>query len=62
METDKAELEYQLTLAQAMHGARMKALESEDVKEALVEWEKQNALIEAKNIRGALPLPKAERR
>lgn len=62
METDKAELEYQLTLAQAMHSARMKALDSEDVKEALIEWEKQNALIEAKNIRGTLPLPKAERR
>lgn len=53
---DKAELEYQLALKEAMHGARMKALKSEEIQEALVDFEKENALIEARNIRGALPL------
>lgn len=53
---DKAELEYQLALKGAMHGARMKALKSEDIQEALVDFEKENALIEARNIRGAVPL------
>lgn len=58
MENDKAELEYRLALAVAMHSARMKALGSEDVKDALVDLEKQQALIEARDIRGSLPLPK----
>lgn len=53
---DKAELEYQLALKGAMHGARMKALKSEDIQEALIDFEKENALIEARNIRGAVPL------
>lgn len=53
---DKAELEYQLALKEAMHGARMKALKSEEIQEALIDFEKENALIEARNIRGALPL------
>jgi hypothetical protein len=62
MENDKAELQYQLKLSEAMHSARMKALDSEDVKDALIDWEKENALIEAKNIRGTLPLPKDKSR
>ena len=62
MEGDKAELEYRLALATAMHSARMKALDSEDIKDALVDLEKQHALIEAKNIRGSLPLPKDQSR
>lgn len=53
---DKAELEYQLALKEAMHGARMKALKSEDVQDALIDLEKEQALLEAKNIRGSLPL------
>jgi hypothetical protein len=55
LERQKAELEYQNGLAQAMHAARMKALGSTEVKNALVDFEKQQAINEAREIRGALP-------
>lgn len=59
LEGSKGEVEFQLALQQAMHSARMKALDSEEVVEALVDLEKEHAINEARNIRGSLPLKKA---
>lgn len=59
LESSKGEVEFQLALQQAMHSARMKALDSEDVQGALVDLEKEHAINEARNIRGSLPLKKS---
>lgn len=50
---NQAELDYQLTLRQKMHEARMKAIESQDVDFALIDFEKREAINRAKQIRGA---------
>lgn len=55
LERQKAELEYQASLATSMHSARMKALGSSEVQNALVDFEKHQAILEAREIRGALP-------
>ena len=55
----RADFDHQSALFGAMHSARMKALESDDVQQALVDYEKGLAIQEAQKIRGALPLPKA---
>ncbi len=55
LERQKAEIQYQTELAKATHTARMKALGSEDVQNALLDFEKQQAVIEARQIRGLLP-------
>lgn len=51
----QAELEYQLQLRGKMHDARMKAIDSQDVDGALIEFEKREAIERAKQIRGAHP-------
>lgn len=48
----QAELEYQLELRGKMHNARMKAIESQDVDTALIDFEKREAIDRAKQIRG----------
>lgn len=55
LQRQQAELQYQAELARATHTARMKALGSEDVQSALLDFEKQQAVIEARQIRGLLP-------
>lgn len=52
----QADFEHQAKLFDAMHSARMKALESDDVQNALIDYEKGLAIAEAQRIRGALPL------
>lgn len=52
----QAEMEHQNKLFDAMHNARMKALESTEVQQALVDYEMGLALAEARQIRGELPL------
>lgn len=52
----QADFEHQSKLFGAMHNARMKALESDDVQNALLDYEKGLAIAEAQGIRGALPL------
>lgn len=55
IQQQKDELAYRKTLAQKMHAARMKATESKDVEAALIDYEKGNAVLDAKEIRGTLP-------
>lgn len=58
----RAEFDHQTTLYDAMHSARMKALESDDVQRALLDFEKGLAIIEAQRIRGTLPLQDAAKK
>ena len=51
----KDDLEYEKTLQEQMHTARMKAAESAEVERALVDFEQGEAVQKAKKIRGALP-------
>lgn len=55
----RSEFDHQAALFDAMHNARMKALESDDVQTALVDYEKGLAIAEAQRIRGSLPLQDA---
>jgi hypothetical protein len=56
----QSDFEHQAALFGAMHSARMKALESDEVQTALIDFEKGHAINEAQRIRGSLPLPKAQ--
>jgi hypothetical protein len=49
------ELEYQSTLQERMHGARMNAVQGEYVENALIDYEKSEALAEAQRIRAYSP-------
>lgn len=53
---ERADFDHQTALFDAMHKARMKALESDDVQTALLDYEKGLAIAEAQRIRGSLPL------
>jgi len=53
IEEQKGEVQYSLALAEKMHTARMKAIESQSVDEALVDFEVREAIERAKQIRGA---------
>lgn len=56
---ERADFDHQTALFDAMHSARMKALQSDDVHTALLDYEKGLAIAEAQRIRGALPLQEA---
>ena len=58
----RAEFDHQAKLYDAMHNARMKALDSDDVQQALFAYEKGLAIAEAQRIRGALPLQDAAKK
>jgi len=58
---EQANFEHQTALFDAMHTARMKALESDEVQQALVDYEKGLAIAEAQRIRGTLPLQNGNR-
>lgn len=55
IEQRRNDLEYQKTVAGKMHAARMKAAQSADVDQALIDFEKQEAIQRAKVIRGVHP-------
>lgn len=52
----RADFDHQSKLFDVMNSARMKALESDDVQQALLDYEKGLAIAEAQQIRGSLPL------